>query len=173
MSLEIRRALAGDVDTVRSILLEAAGWLRGQGMELWEEHELTRELVERDVRSGSVYLAFQDGEPAGTLRLQLADPLMWPDLSGEDSTFVHRLAVRRRYAGGRLSFELLRWAARHTAELGRRVLRLDCAQDRAKLRSMYERFGFRWHSDRRVGPFHVARYEYAVGSEAEHPAPGG
>jgi len=56
MGLEMRRTFPRDVDTVRAVLLEAAGWLRDQGMELWEAHELTRELVERDVRSGCVYL---------------------------------------------------------------------------------------------------------------------
>ena len=54
------------------------------------------------------------------------------------------------------------WAVDRTVALGRAYLRLDCAHDRIRLREVYERFGFAWHSDRQVGPFHVARYEYPV-----------
>ena len=44
--------------------------------------------------------------------------------------------------------------------LDRDVLRLDCDADRVSLRAVYERFGFVYHSDRQVGPYYVARYEY-------------
>ena len=33
---------------------------------------------------------------------------------------------------------------------------------RARLRAMYEEFGFRHHSDWQAGPYYVARYEYRV-----------
>jgi GNAT superfamily N-acetyltransferase len=79
-----------------------------------------------------------------------------------ESAFVHRMAVRREYAGGAVSTALLTWAVDRTRALGRRYLRLDCDASRPKLRLVYERFGFQYHSDRHVGPYHVARYEYAV-----------
>jgi hypothetical protein len=34
---------------------------------------------------------------------------------------------------------------------------------------VYERFGFRWHSDHQVGPFHVARYVYDVAAASVQP----
>ena len=47
--------------------------------------------------------------------------------------------------------------------LGRDYLRLDCEASRMRLRTVYETFGFRHHSDRQVGPYFVSRYEYEVG----------
>ena len=38
-------------------------------------------------------------------------------------------------------------------------LRLDCDNERSRLRALYERFGFRLHSVRQVGAYFVARYE--------------
>lgn len=46
--------------------------------------------------------------------------------------------------------------------LGLRYLRLDCEASRARLRALYERIGFRFHSNKLVGPYFVARYEYDV-----------
>jgi hypothetical protein len=57
---------------------------------------------------------------------------------------------------------MLGWAVSHAAALGRLYLRLDCEADRQELRAIYERFGFRLHSYRDVGSYHLSRYEYAI-----------
>lgn len=158
----IREATADDVEAVRGILLEAAAWLRESGNELWRENELRPELVAGDIEARTVFLAENAGEAGGTLRFQLRDDLFWPDVDPKDSAFVHRLAVRRQHAGSDLSTAMLEWAVARAAALGKRYLRLDCDRPRTKLRAVYERFGFRWHSDRRVGRFCVARYEYRI-----------
>jgi GNAT superfamily N-acetyltransferase len=80
----------------------------------------------------------------------------------EQSAYVHRLAVKREFAGGGVSTALLRWAAERARSLGKKYLRLDCEASRPKLRAVYERFGFRHHSDRQVEPYFVSRYEYDV-----------
>jgi hypothetical protein len=61
-----------------------------------------------------------------------------------------------------VSSTLLRWAVDRTRTLERRYLRLDTEASRMRLRAIYEQFGFRHHSDRQVGPYYVARYEYPV-----------
>jgi GNAT superfamily N-acetyltransferase len=78
---------------------------------------------------------------------------------GRRSLYVHRLAVRRAFAGATVSHALLRFAADEAKRRGCSALRLDCIASRPKLRAVYERFGFRYHSDHHAGPYHVARYE--------------
>lgn len=131
-------------------------------MALWCDNELLPESIAADVHSGLYFVAEYDSEPAGTIRYQLEDKLFWPDTPQEDSAFVHRLAVRRCFAGGDVSSALLLWAIARTHTLGRRYLRLDCEASRPRLRSIYERIGFRFHSNKRVGPYFVARYEFDV-----------
>jgi GNAT superfamily N-acetyltransferase len=75
---------------------------------------------------------------------------------------VHRLVVRRRFKGQGISTALLSWAVEHARACGRGRLRLDCDAQRTKLRELYERFGFRFHSYRQVTSYYVARYEYDV-----------
>jgi GNAT superfamily N-acetyltransferase len=162
MQLSIRQATPQDIDAVAEILKEAAGWLEEQGMPLWRQDELQPNRIVADVDSGQFFLAEYDGVPAGTIRFQLEDRLFWPDVSQDDSAFVHRLAVKRRFAGGEVSSALLLWAIARTHALGRRHLRLDCEVSRTRLRAVYERIGFRFHSQNVVGPYFVARYEYDV-----------
>jgi GNAT superfamily N-acetyltransferase len=109
--------------------------------------------------AGLFFVAERDGEIAGAVRFQLEDQLFWPDLDTDDSAFVHRLAVRRPYAGQGVSAALVRWAADRARALGKQYLRLDCDEERSRLRAVYERLGFRLHSFRQVGSYYVARYE--------------
>jgi len=85
--------------------------------------------------------------------------MFWSDMAEGDAAYVHRLAVRRAFSGQGVSTALLAWSVERTRMLGRRFLRLDTEASRAKLRALYENFGFRHHSDRQVGPYLVARYE--------------
>jgi GNAT superfamily N-acetyltransferase len=170
--IEIRQATPQDATVVREILTGAAQWLEQTGKPQWRENELSPAAIAADVAAGLFYLAEvylaeahlaeSSGDAAGTVKFQLEDSLFWPDLPSPDAAYIHRLAVRRRYASTGVSTALLSWAAERTHHLGRHFLRLDCEASRARLRAIYESFGFRHHSNRQVGSYFVSRYEYDV-----------
>ena len=160
MDIRIRQAIPEDASAVTAILTGAAEWVEQlDGTTMWVEHELAEDRIAAEVDAGLFYVAECDGDIVGALKFQLDDQLFWPDLATDDSAFIHRLAVRRTYAGQGVSAALLRWAVDHARSLGRQYLRLDCDAERARLRDLYERFGFRFHSFRQVGSYYVARYE--------------
>jgi GNAT superfamily N-acetyltransferase len=159
MQPAVHQATPADTKVVSEILLEAAHWLRSERLTMWRDDELQPESLRADVAAGLFFIAEVAGEPIATVKFQCTDPVFWPDVPTDESAFVHRLAVRRRYAGGSVSSALLSWAAERAEALGRRYLRLDCEAARPRLCAVYERFGFRHHSDRQVGPYFVARYE--------------
>jgi GNAT superfamily N-acetyltransferase len=126
-------------------------------------NELASEYIAEEIARGLFFVAEADGEPAGVIRFQLEDELFWPDLDNPaESAFLHRLGVRRQFAGCGVSTALLQWAVEHARALHKKYLRLDCDASRERLRAMYERFGFRLHSYRQVGPYYVGRYEYEL-----------
>jgi GNAT superfamily N-acetyltransferase len=159
---QIRQATPQDVEVVADILKEAARGLEQAGMPLWREAELESAAISTDVHAGLFFLAEHSGTPAGTVKFQLDDPLFWPDAHPQEAAYIHRLAVRRAYAGTEVSMTLLRWAVGRTQAVGFRYLRLDCVASRPRLRAVYERFGFEHHSNRQVGPYFVSRYQYDV-----------
>ena len=163
MAIQIRQALPGDARVVEELLVEVSAWVDGLGVVMWEEGELDSARIAGEVAAGEFLIADVDGDAAGVIRFQLEDRLFWPDLpSPTESAFVHRLAVRRRYKGQGVSEALLAWSVDRARALGKRHLRLDCDESRPKLRTLYERFGFRFHSFRQVGAYYVARYEYPL-----------
>ena len=160
----MRQATAGDVGRVSAVLTEAAAWVEQlDGTVMWVENELADAHVSAEIDQGQFFVAECDGEIAGVIRFQRRDQLFWPDLETDDSAFVHRIAVARRYAGRGVSTVMLQWAVDRARSLGKQYLRLDCDAERTRLRAVYERFGFRFHSYRQVGAYYVARYEMDVG----------
>jgi len=161
-TVSVRQAMAPDTESVSSILQEAANWLVSQDAALWKADELAPDKIRADVSAGLFWLAVLNGQAVGCVRFQTEDELFWPDVPPGESAFIHRLAVRRKSAGGTISSALIDWAKEHAAELGKRYLRLDCEAATTKLCQVYERAGSRKHSERRVGPYWVARYEYEL-----------
>lgn len=159
MHLEIEQATLNELTVVAAILQEASIWAERAHGQLWVETELAPDSIREEVGQGQFFIACRSGDPAGTLRYQLDDRQFWPEAAGNDAAYVHRLAVRRCYAGQGVAAAMLEWAARRAREQGRTFLRLDTDITRPGLMALYERCGFKPHSERQVGPYHVMRYE--------------
>ena len=138
---------------------------------MWRADELLASRIAADVDDGLFYMAKCDGKTAGVVKFQLEDLLFWPEVPHAQSAFVHRLAVKRQFAGAGISTALLHWAMERARSLSRDYVRLDCEASRPRLRAIYERFGFSHHSDAQVGPYFVSRYEYRVDRWAAQQAP--
>jgi GNAT superfamily N-acetyltransferase len=162
LPISVRQATLEDLPTVSAILSEASAWLDLQNMSLWQQEHISRSVIQQDIKLGLFYIAFCEGIAAGVVKFQTEDLEHWPDINQADSAFLHRLAVRRSFAGGTVSMQIFQWAIEHSRDLGRQFLRLDCVADRPRLRLVYENFGFKHHSDRQVGSRFVARYEYEI-----------
>jgi GNAT superfamily N-acetyltransferase len=158
----VKPATPAEAPIVAEILAEVDAWVAALGTPMWELGEVDRDRVASEVSTGLFAIAWCNDEPAGTIKFQLEDDEFWPDRPGDNAAYIHRLGVRRKFAGGRVSTALMTWAVDRARELGKDVLRLDCDADRTSLRAVYERFGFRYHSDRQVGPYFVARYEFRL-----------
>lgn len=160
--ITIRQAEAPDAVVVQEMLEEASRWVDALGEVMWDEGELAPGRVAAEIVAGQFFIADVNGEPAGAVKFQLEDRLFWPDLPGDDSAFIHRLVVRRRYKGRGVSTALMAFAVSRARTLGKRYLRLDCDASRPKLSRLYEGFGFEFHSFRHVGAYYVRRYMYPL-----------
>ena len=88
--------------------------------------------------------------------------MYWPDKKPGVAVYLHKLAVRRTYAGKNVSAYMIDFAKEYTREVGRRYLRLDC-DDRNALCALYETHGFDRAGTHIFSPdLHVAYYQYPI-----------
>ena len=156
----------GDVPEAISIMREAAQWLMDAGKPMWRLETVTRKKITNPAEE--FHVLYVDGESAATMLLSFHDPFFWPEVPAGASGFVHKLAVRRRFAGQGLGEAMLSRAAALCREKGVPMLRLDTDPHRPGLCALYERAGFRRVDARQVlvpsiqAVMEVARYEREV-----------
>ncbi|MGA2615044.1 MAG: GNAT family N-acetyltransferase [Spirochaetia bacterium] len=138
--LEIR---AGEVDLAIEVMQEVAQWCIESGNPMWSLGELTRGKLLRHPRAeDSFIVARSGGTPAASMILQWHDLLFWPMVKEYESGFIHKLCVRREFAGKGLSTALVGHAVRECSRQGVEYLRLDTDITKPKLHDLYERMGF-------------------------------
>lgn len=153
--LHVEPARRADVETVRTLLEEVSAWLLAKGLRQWPPR-FDDEWFVPALEAGHTWLARREGELIATITLQWDDELVWGGRP-PDAGYVHRLAVRRGWAGA--GTELLAWSEGQTRAAGRDFLRLDCWSENARLREYYESNGFEHRGDTVEWDWTVSRYE--------------
>lgn len=125
--------------------------------------EIPQHIIASSLERGETYLSCINNEVVGTTTLQESDPLIWGDVPDE-AFYVHRLAIRRTYAGRGLGLQLLCWAEEAARAVGKRYLRLDCWAGNDALRRYYESAGFSDRGEQFAGGFHCRLFDKAVSS---------
>jgi GNAT superfamily N-acetyltransferase len=143
MELKIRAISENELEEFSSILKEAALWLKNNDQEMWSVSQLSIESLLKNNSVKEMFIGFLNNEPAATMIIQEEDTLFWSDENKNDSLFLHKIAVRRKYAKFGLSQEMIHWAKVRAKSLNKSYVRLDCAADRPKLCKFYESQGFR------------------------------
>ena len=131
----------GDAETAIDIMREAAQWQIDRGSPLWSIETLSRARLSNPAEEFLVALV--DGESVACCLLSFEDKLFWPDVPAGSSGFLHKLAVRRKFAGMGISTRLMEHAQELCREKGIPALRLDTDLHRPKLCAIYESLGFR------------------------------
>jgi hypothetical protein len=160
--IEIVCARACDAEDASSVMIDAALRLIDQGQGLWMPDELSPEHIQPFIEAGQLYLIKKAGITIGTVIFQLSDDVYWPDMTTEDSAYIHKLVLKQGVSGYGIGRKVITWARDKTLLCGKKYLRLDCESHRSRLCAYYESAGFILHSYRQVGRQYLARYEMKI-----------
>ena len=145
-----------------SVLQEAARALEQRRQPLWSQADLTPEALQKAYPDSEMILGFWKGEAVAGMVLVTEDPAFWPDAPVGESLFIHKLAVLPKAQGKGIAAQMLGVARTLAREQGKCYLRLDTASERPKVRAFYEKHGFGYVGECRVGQFDAALYEQEV-----------
>jgi GNAT superfamily N-acetyltransferase len=160
-SFDIGFAAPEEAPEVAEVLQEAARWITTWRSQLWDPALVGEAFVTPIIARGQMLTARLGGEIAGVMIALPEDPHFWPDRPAGEALYLHKLAVRRAYAGRGLPAALMGHAARLALSQHRALLRLDCDPP---LAAFYAGLGFRPVDEIDVrhpeaGPMRVARME--------------
>ncbi len=140
--LRFRLAEASDLATVLDTLTESARWVVSRGFPNPWPIPFPGDQVRPSMEQRALFLVEgPTGTPIGTVTLQWEDPRFWGPRP-PDAGYLHRLAVRRAFAGEDVGTKILAWAAATVREHHRTYLRLDCLRSAEGLHRFYAAHGF-------------------------------
>ncbi|MGO4111287.1 GNAT family N-acetyltransferase [Paenibacillus sp. YAF4_2] len=168
MEITIRNIHDTELNTFVEVLTEGARWIAKNNVPMWDEADLTLDQLLHSLTIDNVYAAIIGGEFAAVMILQEEDSFFWPEDLSNDSLYLHKLCIRRKYAKSGLSSSMLEFAKNRAHDLHKSYLKLDCASDRPSLRQLYEQHGFQLVREAQVmEKYSAAFYQYKVKSYAE------
>lgn len=132
----------GDVETAINIMKEVTAWGRSVGLNVWNDEHLTKEKLLVGVNEDNFYIGKVLDENASCMILQWNDALFWPGAKENEAGYIHKLCVRRDYAGNGLSEKMVEFAIDECRKRNIGLLRLDTGWNKIKLRYLYESLGF-------------------------------
>lgn len=139
----VKQAERKDIPIIEEILLDAVDWLQSIGMEnKWTKTNVLWENLSREYSITDFYIAYEGQQPAACMALTDIDVTYWPQIPKSDSLYLHKLAVKRQFAGKGYSKVLIDFAKQEASERKINALRLDCNMNSTKLRVIYEKQGF-------------------------------
>lgn len=150
---------AEEISLFSELLLGVASWLEAKGQPLWAQDMLSPEALLRRNRLNEFYLAFLGEQPAACMVLQEQDEDFWPNDTGTDALYLHKLAVHRMFAGQGLSQSLIEYAKEEAKARGKRFLKLDTAAKNEKLNRLYQSYGFSYSGIVMYGVFEASLYQ--------------
>jgi Acetyltransferase (GNAT) family len=147
--LVLRRAGVQDMPRIVAMLEEAARWLRNskktdQWAAPWPNRAGRDSRILASLREGKTWICWDRDTPAATVTADPAHDPYWavgPD--ADPAIYVHRLVVRRGYAGNHLGSGLLDWAGRAgRLSHGARWIRVSAWTTNLELHRYYVGQGF-------------------------------
>ena len=165
-NITIKQAKESDIPVIEEILLDVVNWLDGENKSLWSKERVSWNGLSKEFLIENFYIAYIGDNPAGCMAIVDYDPIIWTDIKKGESLFVHKLAVKRFAAGQGISTAMLEYAVNKCREKNINILRLDTDANRAKLKKLYEDFGFVCVDEKKIyvveKTFDIAYYVYDI-----------
>ncbi len=151
---------SGNKTEALNIMRESAKWLINSDKPLWRIEDLTE--TNPQYEACEFYVAWLGNESVGAFILDFDGGFIWQD-STDPAGYIHKLSVRRKFAGKGYSQMLLEYATdicREKSDIA--YLRLDCDLHRKKLCRLYESCGFELSGTRSFNTEKFGRVDCAL-----------
>lgn len=147
--IEFRRARAEDIDEIMRVVSEARRFMRGLGIDQWQDGYPEKELLLEDIAIGQLYVFAAGASVCAIAALSLLEEPVygniegaWRTQAGEKYLTIHRMALDDKNRGGGLATRMVAEAERIAAENGCASVRADTHRGNLAMRRFLEKRGF-------------------------------
>lgn len=135
-------ATTGEIDEAVAIIQEVTQWCIDSGRPMWPLSAASRNVMLQTLVAENFVVGKVNGTPACAMTLTWYDPEYWPKAIPNEAGYIHKVCVRRKFAGMNLPAKMCEYASQLCRERKINYLRLDTYSHSNHLRGMYRKLGF-------------------------------
>lgn len=135
-------ATRGEVDVAAEIMREVTQWCMDTGRPMWSLSAISKSVLLQSLKPEDFVVGKVNGEPACAMILTWDDPEYWPNANKNEAGYIHKVCVRRKFAGQQIPWKIFEYAMELCRARNVSYLRLDTYTHSALLRAMYRNLGF-------------------------------
>lgn len=156
--LTYKQATEADIPLVEDILFDVTDYFEKIGDPQWRKYDVTWPGLAVYFRIEDFTVAYLGDTPIGCMVILDKDDYFWPEIPKGASLYIHKLAVKRAFAGQGFAREMIDHVKSLSIERGIGAVRLDCRSYKHKLRRLYEDAGFVPVKEAVIGDYSAAFY---------------
>ena len=141
--LDIKQATKNDISIIEDIFFDVIRWMDEKDISnKWNSENIKWKNLKKDYKISDFFILYYNKYPAGCIAITDEDRTYFSNCKKGENIFLHKMAVKRNYAGNDLSRYLIDYAKKYAVENNKKSIKLDCNMKREKLRELYEKNGF-------------------------------
>lgn len=133
----------GNTNDFLAVINDAINWCNASDKETWKKEEINKPEFINSIEANSVIVLKNGTDTVAGMLLQWSDQIFWKNAKPDDSGYIHKLCVSRKYAGRNISSLMIEYAKEQCKINKVPLLRLDTSANKKPLRDLYERNGFK------------------------------
>jgi ribosomal protein S18 acetylase RimI-like enzyme len=144
--MDVVQAAVSDIAQVMEIVALCVRQMREAGSHQWDEFYPTREIMEADIKAGTLYLLRENGRAIGAIVVNEVQSPEYVQLSWRQNEtrplVIHRLCVRPERQKSGAARRLMDFAEDYARANGYASIRLDTYTGNPRARALYESRGY-------------------------------
>ncbi len=144
--MEVRKATYEDIKRIMEIVNDAKEYLKGQGIDQWQDGYPNEKSFKSDIDKGESYVVV-DGQVIGCMALSFSGEETYNVIEGAWLTndkygVIHRMAVDKEYKGKRVANKLLEFSEKDANEKGVYSIKIDTHPENMSMQKWIANNGF-------------------------------
>jgi ribosomal protein S18 acetylase RimI-like enzyme len=148
--MEFRKAAEADVNSIMNIIRQAQAYLKGQGVNQWQNNYPNADTVRNDIKNNYGYVLVKDHQIVGTVTVifdiektyEFIYQGNW--ISNEKYAVIHRIAVDSEYKGLGLASVIVKHIEAMCMNRDVHSIRVDTHKDNISMQKMLQKNGFQY-----------------------------
>lgn len=149
--MEFRKAVEEDIDGIMEIIRQAQSYLRGKGVDQWQNNYPNAEIISEDIANNYGYVLVDGDIIAATVSVSFDGEKTyetiydgeWLTTNGEFAV-VHRIALHNNYKGSGISSEFIKNIEKLCLDKDVHSIKIDTHEENLSMQNLLKKNDFKY-----------------------------